>query len=46
MWYKYTQGYENSCLDLSNKLKALCYSSKKKACKLEFEDHLWLPFLD
>ena len=27
-------------------IKFHCYSSTKNACKLEFEDHLWLTFLD
>ena len=26
--------------------KTICYSSTKNAFKLEFADHLWLPFLD
>ena len=33
-------------LTLMKQIKVYCYSSTKNACRLEFVDHLWLPFLD
>ena len=33
-------------LKLMKQIKVYCYISTKNACRLEFVDHLWLPFLD
>ena len=45
MWYKYTQGCENSCWYFQTKKKDFFTVQPENVCKLEFVDHLWLPFL-
>ena len=43
---KYTQGYVNFCRYYQTNKKFFVTVKPKNACKLEFEDNLWLPFID
>ena len=44
--YELTQGYHNSRPHFQTNKKLFVTVNPKKSCRLEFSDHLWLPFID